>query len=323
MLLLKILLFIFKLIKADCPFKQTENNQIVKIKNFNNLSELNFNQCKEPIINVNNWELKPNKKIILDNTLNLKGLIFMLNNKSDTIFFHLSNFRGFDLLSDPFKEIKFLSKTDYIYKIWFIESSSIFNFYINNKLINEKECLNNSNNKNWNNFITNSESYLLSINAYFSLNTCPYIFEKTSIYMIIFNNIIASLINSNKLTFISIKNSSLNSSIIFAQFQLYRVEFDDNLFNEAIFKATLILQIDGILNGIQNDLFKSSFNNLKIIRIQTQYVKQIFATNNKWLEYLNFNLNPIDLDASSQETKITAVFPHIKSIGKHISFNFK
>jgi len=30
-------------------------------------------------------------------------------------------------------------------------------------------------------------------------------------------------------------------------------------------------------------------------------VKQIFATNNKWLEYLNFNLNPIDLDASSQD----------------------
>jgi hypothetical protein len=301
MFLLKILL-IFKLIKADCPFK--ENNQIVQIKNFNNLSELNFNQCKEPI-SVNNWGLNPSSKIILDNTLNLKGLIFeLLNKKADTIFFHLSNFKGFDLLSNPFNEIKFISKTKLIYKIWYIESTTIFDFYLNNKLIQEKDCLNNNNNnnKNWNNLITNSESYFLSINAFFSLKTCPYIFENTSIYMIIFNKIITSFINSNKLTFLTIKNSSLNSRIFFAEFDLYRIQFDGNLFNEAIFKKTVVLQINGILNSIQNDLFKS-FNDLKIIRIQTQYVKQIFAKNNKWLEYLSFNFKPIDIDAAENLAK--------------------
>jgi len=71
------------------------------ITNFNNLSQLSFDECKKSII-VTDWGLKPNKKIILDNTLNLKGLTLLTNNEIN--FIHLNNFKGFDLLSKPLFE---------------------------------------------------------------------------------------------------------------------------------------------------------------------------------------------------------------------------
>ena len=95
------------------------------------------------------------------------------------------------------------------------------------------------------------------------------------------------------------KNNSyyhLNSYILHVEFSLYRIYFDDNLLNEEIFKKTKCLDLQGILNGIQYDLFKS-FNYLKLIRIHTQHVKQLFSTNNnKWFEYLNYKMPPIDPD---------------------------
>ena len=125
-ILLKILL-IFKLIKADCPFRNTET--IKTITNFNKLSELDFNQCNESITN-SYWKLKPNNKIILDNTLNLKGLSII---STTNILIYLSNFKGFDLLSNPFKEIIFIhSSLNFVN--WFIDHSNI-DFYIDNKLI--------------------------------------------------------------------------------------------------------------------------------------------------------------------------------------------
>ena len=86
------LVLIIKIINADCPFKYRTNNQTVTITNFNNLSQLSFNQCKEPII-VHNWQLKPDEKLILDNTLNLKGLAIITENKFLNCIVNLINFK--------------------------------------------------------------------------------------------------------------------------------------------------------------------------------------------------------------------------------------
>ena len=138
--LLKIFLLI-EFIKANCPFKETIYNESVILKDFNNLSQLLFNECIKPII-LTDWGLKPNKKLILDNTLNFKELKLLTNDNLNLI--HLNNFKGFDLLSNPFKEINFI---DYTLRgiIWIIEKSN-FEFYLNNKLIiNEKDCKNSTN----------------------------------------------------------------------------------------------------------------------------------------------------------------------------------
>jgi hypothetical protein len=291
--LFKILLIIH-LIKADCPFKEKINNQTVVIANFNNLNQLKFNECNEPII-VNDWGLKPNRKLILDNSLNSKGL--MLNLISEVVGINLNNFKGFDLLSNPFKDIEYIVYKNK-YDFWSIDASN-FQFYINNKLINKQECLNNNKNKNWNNFITNSIIFSLRITQYskYSMNTCPYIFKNTIIDNLFLFDLKSSFINSNKLTFLKLNqtNNDLNSKIYQVILSLYRIHFDENLFNKEIFQNTTSLDLNGILNGIQDDLFKS-FNELTLIRIRAQNVKQLFAANNKWLEYLNYNLEIVDLN---------------------------
>ena len=289
--LLKILLIIH-LIKAKCPFKEKTNNQTIIITNFNNLSQLKFNECNEPII-VNDWGLKPNRKLILDNSLNFKGLMFNLVN--EVISIHLDNFKGFDLLSNPLKDIEFIVYLNK-YDFWSIDASN-FHFYINNKLINEQDCLNYNN--NWDSLITNSMIFSLKIakNSKYSMDTCPYIFKNTIINNLFLYDLKSSFINSNILTFLKLNQTKndLNSNIYFVLFQLYRIHFDENLFDKFIFQNTTSLDLNGILNGIQEDLFKS-FNELTLIRIRTQCVKQLFATNNKWLEYLNYNLEINDLD---------------------------
>ncbi len=291
-ILLKIFL-ILKLIKADCPFKETIYDQPIIIRNFNNLSQLEFNNCNETItgFGIFNWGLKPNKKLILDNSLNFKGLkIFSKSSQ----FIHLINFKGFDLLSNPFDDIYYY-KSSSTQIVWYIDTSN-FNFYINNKLIDEKECLNNTN-TNWNNLITNSKIlFLLISNTIYSSKVCPFIFKNALIQELYLNQIKTSFVNSNILSFNKIENTAdLNTIVLHVDFSLYRIYFDENLLNLAIFKYIQSLQIDGVINGIQNDLFKS-FTNIKVLRIQTQHVKKLFATNNKWLEYLNNDLNPIDLD---------------------------
>jgi hypothetical protein len=288
MLLLNIILVIIKIIDADCPFKLTRNNQTVTITNFNNLSQLTFNHCKEPII-VYNWQLKPDKKLILDNRLNFKGLTIITKNKYLNCIVNLINFKGFDLLSNPFKDINFIGYLSLKHVIWLIEQSN-FEFYLNTKLINNKKDCNNSN--NWDNLITNSKLYFLMIsNSQYSIKTCPYIFKNSQIKSLFLKEIKSSFIGTNILTFS--KTNDLESFVLQVDFDLYRIYFDDNLFDKMVFRNTKILDINGILIGIQNDLFKS-FNEMKLIRIRSQHVKQIFAKNNKWFEYLNFYFRPID-----------------------------
>jgi len=295
--LLKLLLVI-NLIRAECPFNASSNNQIVIIKNFNNLSELSFNQCNEAIV-ISHWGLKPNKKLILDNTLKLKGLKIITDDP--IVYIQLLNFKGLDLLSNPFDEINI---SGYLFEFTrFLFEQSNFNLFINNKLITEKECLNN--NRNWNNFI--SKSNLLSFSAHYSLNTCPYVFKNTKIYSLILNNIRSSLIDSNLLSFLKLNNSNndLNSDIFHTEFVIYRAKFDENLFDKDIFKKTKSLFLYGIINNIRDDLFKL-FNNLKLIQIYTQCVRQLFTQNTKWFINLNFNsksINPDDLLTTDLELK--------------------
>jgi hypothetical protein len=292
--LLKILLLIhfIKAVWLECPFKEKKYNQSSEIiRHFNDLSQLEFTQCNESII-IKDWGLKPNQKLILDNTLNFKGL--MINLINEIICIHLDNFNGFDLLSDPFKEIQFIVYTNK-YDFWSIDSSN-FHFYINNKLINEQECLNN--NTNWKNFLTNSMIFSLKItsNSRYSKKTCSYIFKNTIIDNLFLFDIRSSYINSNILTFLNNHtNNDLNSNIHQVLFTLYRIQFDENLFNKEIFQKTYCLDLNGVLNGIQNDLFKY-FNKLSLIRIRSQNVRQLFARNNKWIEYLNYNLKTFDLN---------------------------
>jgi hypothetical protein len=263
----------------DCPLKINNQNQILT---FDKLSELNFTQCNTPI-NLHYLKLKPNKHrtIILDYSFKLNGLLLYSSVKHLDIQF--DNFKGFDSNSNPFKDIEFsFLSLDQV--IWTIHETN-FDFYSNNKLI--IDCENNANNK-WNNFISNSNIFFLNLNAFFSPKTCPLIFYNSHIKSTSFNYLTSSFVRKNILSFTQLNSnlSIINSTILQADFSLYRLNFDLNLFNQHVFKKTTKLDLNGIIYSIQTDLFKY-FTQIKLIRLRSQHVKQLFARNNEWLESLN------------------------------------
>ena len=71
---------------------------------------------------------KPNKQIILDNSLNLKGLKIQPENEIFGVL--LENFKGFEFNSNPFNNINFLQKnSNFLQFKDFISQNSIFFHY--------------------------------------------------------------------------------------------------------------------------------------------------------------------------------------------------
>lgn len=91
---LKILLIIIikPVLNYRCSFDDAyRDNQFFIVTNFDSLKKLNFNCTTR--INMSMWGLKPSKKLILDNTLNLKDLKIK---PSSAFRFLFDNFEGFD-----------------------------------------------------------------------------------------------------------------------------------------------------------------------------------------------------------------------------------
>jgi len=125
---------------------------------------------------------KPNKQLILNNSLNLKGLkVNPINDIFMTIF---ENFKGFDLTSNPFKYVNF---TGNFYKFWSIAFSN-FDFYYKNNPV-DQAC-----NKNLFDILPKENQFSgfilsLEFDNKFSSNTCPLIFSNIKLNLINFNQI--------------------------------------------------------------------------------------------------------------------------------------
>ena len=89
------------------------NNQKYTLQGFQNLSQLNFN-CFLPV-DISIIELRPKIPLRLDNSLKLNGLVILPAEEIFSIM--LTNFNGFELNSDPFKNFKIL-KNYPLERIW-------------------------------------------------------------------------------------------------------------------------------------------------------------------------------------------------------------
>jgi hypothetical protein len=117
----------------ECTLNDNEktytNNKFWMITNFNSFESLYFN-CSKPV-NMSILGFKPNKQIILDKSLNLKGLKIQPENEIFGVL--LENFKGFEFNSNPFSNINFLRN---VHRIWQIKLSNFEFYYNNNALIN-------------------------------------------------------------------------------------------------------------------------------------------------------------------------------------------
>lgn len=248
----------------------------MRLDDFNRLDELKFN-CSKPL-ELSIFEIKPNKKLILTNDLNTIGLKIRPVRDSVSISFY--NFKGFDLMANPFSNENFIDyTTEYIQ--WNICSSNL-DFYLSNQLLG---CNISLIDKKWFSSMF-MQSNLLNIRVCKLSRLCPIVFRNSYLILFKIDRIANSFLNKNVLSFEPLEIVKLNSTIIKFETQLYRVDLDSNLLHEKVFKNLVVLDISGQVGSIEETLFKK-LTNLRIIRFSSEKVRSLFSHNNKWMKYLN------------------------------------
>jgi hypothetical protein len=256
--------------------KATKNDKIAEIflSDFNDLNELKFN-CKD-WINIAILTFQPNKPIIFDDSLDIKNL--KIFSGSSDLWIILTNFKGIDLSSNPFNDLERTINFNF---------DLIFDFYVNKKLIDKTNCNDRIPSRS---IIQQAFSLIVTNPNKNSGETCPFVFKNSLLKLFSIKFLRYSLIYTSSFTFQnkSIQNNNLNCSIFRTDLEIFHSDLNSKLLNAHVFRNLTILNIDGIINRIEADVFKN-LKELRFLRIKSQNVKKIFSRDNKWFQYLNKN----------------------------------
>lgn len=296
-----------------------EDVYTLTLENFNNFTQLHLNIKEKKLLA--DIYFKPRRKLILDDSLDLNRI---LSNDStvycgySNLLISLKNIKGFDLKSNPFKNLKLINLKDNfrVLSIYSLEYSNL-DFYIGNELVDDRMCseqLLQQINENF--FSKIYYLYAFSSSVSHKTSVCPFVFHKARISYLFLSSI-STIVFKNQLTFnrnIQINSTSFNPLIGFLCLFLYHVDLDSRVLNKYVFKNTLLLSINGIVNQIEDELFKS-FPNLRLIIFKSENIRNIFQKRNKWLKYLNIDVNKrikhIDLNKRySLNDVLTLAFKH-------------
>ena len=277
-------------LNKECCFstKSYRHDRWVTLTDFDRFGQLNFN-CNQPI-NISSLELKPtSNNLILDDSLQFNNLSIRVDETIVKFSILLNHFHGFDLKSNPFRDLNLINfKSRYIY--WIIRDS-YFQFFDKNIPVNDI-CDHFMMSEKTESLIENFHILLLTESVKFLTNTCPIIFNNTHIEFISIYKISTTLIHNNFLEFQTMNanvSQYFQSSIFQFLVTLYHYDLNSKFLNQDIFRKLYVLDLNGIINKIQGDVFKS-LKRLKMLRLRSQKVKKLFMENNKWLEYLNYDV---------------------------------
>ena len=256
-------------------------------ENIQNFSELNFTNCNNKLIK-NVLIIFPEKKLLLDNSLNLKQI--SLYSKQIPLFFMFRKIKGFDLESNPFKTLRFIdSRTNKSSSsFFFILQDTFFDFYFRNELVNHEIC-----NKNLIKKLINQVNFFTWIygldaaspDVIYHENICPLIFAKSRISYLLLSST-NSLFVKNSLTFSNVSDDLamyINPVIFDLDLRLYHIDLNEKLLNKHVFNKLVRLTLNGVIHSIDDDLFKS-FDYLKLLRLKMENIQNIFHKKNKWLQ---------------------------------------
>jgi hypothetical protein len=292
MILISLIFFKSILMASNsCRISQSSNQLYLFVDNFDKFSDLNFTKCKKNYINASIIEFNPNNKLILDNSLNFTGLELLerKNTPFSSAIFTISfiNLKGIDFKFNSYKNIVFLNKYDLKQIFWYIRNTN-FDIYIKNQMINQKNCK--SLFEFTNSFLNEITVLLLHEETKFENPICPIIFQNSKLRLLDIYKLSSGLITKNIISFYNLSTNivTINSYIHQLVVNFYHYDLSERLLSQLVFKKLAILEVNGQINKIQDDLFKC-FNELRIIRFKSQNVKSLFAHKNKWLNYLNPN----------------------------------
>ena len=209
-----------------CPIKNDQEYSV--ISDFSSFKDLNFTNCYYTLEKTLTLEIRPNKQIILDNTLNMTGL--KIGSSSNRYFgFMFTNLKGIDYkptsLLLPQLGFKQINKEEIFWNFKF----SNFDFYFGNQIIDKNFCdekyfyhMYDAEMGFWKNtFLLNEIRFLiLKKTVKFSELTCPFVLNGLQIKIFAIEKLINSLISKNILGFydVILHNSSKFSKPIIVQF---------------------------------------------------------------------------------------------------------
>ncbi len=269
---------------------QTKNDFIYI--NFDNFNQLIGIKCKNIIFKTETLLLNAEKKIILDEYLNLTDVLRIVNFANTEInpMILLSNIIGFN-------QNQYVKKTAFVelsnYEIFFYNGN--FQFYLNKSLISKQMC-------KYDNFIKKQISYFFSLKNIFFSDTsysdqvCPFVFLNANLDNLCFLQITNSLIFKNRLMFMDLDerhNSSVDLHIKNLQSLELNIIFEDltaKILCPLVFKDLRILLLSGSFYSIQKDLFLS-FTKIETISLKIDNLKILFQQGIEWMSYLNRDIN--------------------------------
>jgi len=275
-----------KQINSTCSLDTAlKYNEGIILSDFTSFDQLNF-ECNKPITMIA-LTVHPNAKIILESSFDLNNLTIISSTPQFMIIF--DNLKGFEMTADPFKKIVINFKNSK--SLFIIIRNSNFNFIIKKHLleINSQCDLNLTSKYEWSNFLFKDYSIVVfSKSNEYSKHICPLVFRNSYLQKLVLNEISSSFLTKNEFKFTFLYFEKLNSSVFELCLVAYHIKLEAAVFNQDVYKRLILMELNGVISSIQENLFKTFSSSFKVLCIRMQYINNLFVKDSKWLQYLNF-----------------------------------
>jgi hypothetical protein len=254
-------------------------NFSVLVVEFDNFNELNV-KCEDlnfkSIIRLQFKSLTPN--LLLPTNISFANLLQAFKLDESVVSMH--NLKGFLLKKN--------SKFHFDNEIFLLELNDLkFEFYFNEtqQVVTKETCLKEK--FKFINFLDTAHSLMTGKGTLYTRPVCPYIFLRSQIKQLIFNQISNSLIFENRLSFIGLnENESVNlnsSTLTWLSIGVAYIDIDENMLNKYVFRNLVQFDVNGIILSIEERFFMN-LKKIKLLSIQSDNLAVFFNKGLKWLD---------------------------------------
>ena len=191
---------------------------VLKLKDFDRFYEVNMN-CSNTLTNIFVIEILADKKLLLDNSLNLAGLNVEFSKYSN---FYLANLNGIDLKTSSKMGLKDPKSVFSSIQIGY----SAIKFYSNESLFMETNCQKYFKGLS---FFTDIVSFTLGKSNIYNTRISPLVFKNSKLTSIRIESISNSFISKNVFKFVEINETLCKNSLKLGKFVKYSLIRKKNL----------------------------------------------------------------------------------------------
>ena len=137
---------------------------------------------------------------------------------------------------------------------------------------------------------------------------CPLLFHAGKFELFSFSDITNSLIHTNRLSFMSIKDMRIQtqlksmSKVFHVIFQVYYESMNEIMLSSKLFYNVAYIKFEGILNEVENEgVFLNNYKNLFILTLSLSNMEEFIHKGTQWMNSLN-GQNPyfnVDIDSTT------------------------